>query len=965
MDLNTAGERELAAVPGIGITVAKRIVQYRQKHGRITSFDELLDIPYFGEKKLAMVEKYCNISQSSFREIYDENAQLSNKFQRDATWPCEVGSKSDEEDQECQYRRRYVVGKLQRDRRLTDYYNQSPRQSYISTASIQESFPSYRRTHTSYDYTRNCLGENSSSSYNATKFGVPKQQSYPSHVEENHFYDQAPKIFSNLCRSHDKPLSHVSNPLTYPSYSQESRLYDPSLGIYITESQRASAKQENTSHYHSHGKYFNEISSTLTKQQSTLYDHAPKKCSNASPSTSIKEKSTAYYDTPKQYSNKSALIKQGNVSCYPTQEKYANQSISTSIKQENTSYYHTPGKHSKESPSTSIKQESISYYHTPDKFSTESPNASIKQESILHHHLPEKKYSNKSSSSSVKQENTSYYSTPGEKYSNKIPSASYNVPALVKRSQSSNASLLVSSKQDSPIFFNKQIHGSEKMLSKMPGKNSGKKETGRLNLNTASVEELKRIGITDVTSQKIVKYRENHKFESFDDLHFIPYMHKKTIEKLKQHCVIKEKADADLSLLVSSQFDELSQKMSKPKEQPLDFTSDDLARKWHKKTPTKDFTNTASTSVLVASELLTTVSHSKRKTQSSTKTSCKTNNINASKNTTNRLDLNTASVEELKQIGVTDVTAQKIVSYRAKNEFESFDDLYNINNMREQAIERLKLYCTIIQKKDAESLPLVFTPFNQLIPYKDICSYKSVKEFQSLEVGNALLMLHVNIRSLNANLPKLEELIEPLEHPCDIICVSDTYNPKFEEDVQLPSYTYHESQSIKIPRTRQGGVAIYLKENLKWCLREDLRFFKDKCENLWLEITSNMRKISLVIGAIYLHDFTKSFQAFQKELEKICKKLAKENKIVYIFGDININLLNEDGNTAKYCEFLYKLGLKILITKPTRETKTRQKGTLLDHIYTTDDQVQDVSSGIIKEDDTQVVSDHYPIYCVV
>ena len=89
------------------------------------------------------------------------------------------------------------------------------------------------------------------------------------------------------------------------------------------------------------------------------------------------------------------------------------------------------------------------------------------------------------------------------------------------------------------------------MLPKMLGKNDSKKETKCLNLNKASVEELKHIGITDVTSQKIVKYRENHKFESFDDLYFIPYMHKKTIETLKQHCVIKGKVEPLTRLQIS------------------------------------------------------------------------------------------------------------------------------------------------------------------------------------------------------------------------------------------------------------------------------------------------------------------------------------------------------------------------------------------------------------------------------
>ncbi len=52
LDLNTAGVDELTALPGIGPTIAERIVAYRAETGPFTSVEELTDVEGIGEKKL-------------------------------------------------------------------------------------------------------------------------------------------------------------------------------------------------------------------------------------------------------------------------------------------------------------------------------------------------------------------------------------------------------------------------------------------------------------------------------------------------------------------------------------------------------------------------------------------------------------------------------------------------------------------------------------------------------------------------------------------------------------------------------------------------------------------------------------------------------------------------------------------------------------------------------------------------
>ena len=53
LNLNTATDAELDSLPGIGPSLAKAIVAFREAHGSFGSPDELLDVPGIGPAKLA------------------------------------------------------------------------------------------------------------------------------------------------------------------------------------------------------------------------------------------------------------------------------------------------------------------------------------------------------------------------------------------------------------------------------------------------------------------------------------------------------------------------------------------------------------------------------------------------------------------------------------------------------------------------------------------------------------------------------------------------------------------------------------------------------------------------------------------------------------------------------------------------------------------------------------------------
>ena len=70
---------------------------------------------------------------------------------------------------------------------------------------------------------------------------------------------------------------------------------------------------------------------------------------------------------------------------------------------------------------------------------------------------------------------------------------------------------------------------------------------------------------------------------------------------------------------------------------------------------------------------------------------------------------------------------------------------------------------------------------------------------------------------------------------------------------------------------------------------------------------------------------------FNDRFEDFIDTINKEDKELFLLGDFNKNLLNEDID-RNWGNFTTSLGLSQLVTEPTRVTK--DSATLIDHIYT-------------------------------
>jgi len=62
LDINSATVEDLEALPGIGPTLAKRIVEYRAEHGPFHDLDELVNVKGIGSSLLAKLKPYLTVS---------------------------------------------------------------------------------------------------------------------------------------------------------------------------------------------------------------------------------------------------------------------------------------------------------------------------------------------------------------------------------------------------------------------------------------------------------------------------------------------------------------------------------------------------------------------------------------------------------------------------------------------------------------------------------------------------------------------------------------------------------------------------------------------------------------------------------------------------------------------------------------------------------------------------------------
>ena len=255
-----------------------------------------------------------------------------------------------------------------------------------------------------------------------------------------------------------------------------------------------------------------------------------------------------------------------------------------------------------------------------------------------------------------------------------------------------------------------------------------------------------------------------------------------------------------------------------------------------------------------------------------------------------------------------------------------------------------------------------FNNFANLQNYGENCHYyvedsfnAKVKETNIIPVS----LFHLNVRSLQKHFDDVEYYITNLQITFDIIAMSETWLTNSNcELFNLSGYTHvYQCRNDRIG----GGVSIFINHRWNYVIREDLCKNESYIECIFIEIPKGMthHDNNVLIGSVYRPPNT-DIQDFNQALQQIVCTIQRENKLAFMLGDYNVNLLNADNHsgTSTFLDIFYSSGFFPLITKPTR--MQNQSFTLIDNIFCNKvfDNDNCMINGIFYTD----ISDHFPIF---
>ena len=210
-----------------------------------------------------------------------------------------------------------------------------------------------------------------------------------------------------------------------------------------------------------------------------------------------------------------------------------------------------------------------------------------------------------------------------------------------------------------------------------------------------------------------------------------------------------------------------------------------------------------------------------------------------------------------------------------------------------------------------------------------------------------LNIVHLSIQYLYSKLDELNILLSQQSN-IDILCICETFlNEEFSnQEIQLEKYELF----LKDRKTNGGGLVIYVKENLRCFLGEDLHV--DGIEAMWLEVKNNNKK-AFMLG--YVYRSLSSHQSWMMNFEKILEQVYTENWEVILLGDFNLNLLDISSSVRTWRQVTESVNLIQLDDTPTRVTASTS--TINDHAYS--NKPENIIDIFVP---CYAISDHYPVF---
>ena len=232
-------------------------------------------------------------------------------------------------------------------------------------------------------------------------------------------------------------------------------------------------------------------------------------------------------------------------------------------------------------------------------------------------------------------------------------------------------------------------------------------------------------------------------------------------------------------------------------------------------------------------------------------------------------------------------------------------------------------------------------PDLNILEFQDSCSFLTVDAYNELYVEETFdfSLFSQNIRSYHSKSDLLETFLETIIHEFQCVVLTETFNTFVNfERCNLNGFSSHHMYRSSVHPG--GGVSVFC--NMQSYLSqkiECLSICTDSIETCVVEMFKKGeagRNCSLFIADVYRPPSTGNIDEFLIELENILENSILQNKTVFLAGDLNINILNQDDHAVnQYLSCMSSHFYMPTITLPTRiaisgENRT---ATALDHIF--------------------------------
>lgn len=227
------------------------------------------------------------------------------------------------------------------------------------------------------------------------------------------------------------------------------------------------------------------------------------------------------------------------------------------------------------------------------------------------------------------------------------------------------------------------------------------------------------------------------------------------------------------------------------------------------------------------------------------------------------------------------------------------------------------------------------------------CNYYDCTAFNKMykKSKRQFSAVHMNTRSLKNKVDTVEALLHSVNAKFDAIIFTETWLTSSDSPPKFHSY---KCESLVRQEKRGGGVAIYIKDNLRYQIIDEFTRIDENIESLVIKISNT------VVVALYRPP-SGNIAEFTNTLDNILCVLGSTSAPLVILGDINIDTISDNSQAKEFRDLLNEHACNNVISLPTRVTLNT--ATSLD-VCITNLNKNDVIAGVLVQD----ISDHLPIF---